>query len=343
LQKVKSQQHIPTHKNIRHIAGGAHCSAEPEQVARAGFDYVACGEGEQLLVQLCHALLDNDTHPKIRGLCYINANNEFVYQGRATIESLDAYPAGSEKQRKFGPIEITRGCIYACKFCQTPYVNKARFRHRSISQCLSFAAQMYAAGLRDFRFISPSSLSYGSYDESVNLSALDALLGGMRMSLGRDARLFFGSFPSEVRPEHISVEVLKLLKNYVDNTNLIIGAQSGSNSVLQACKRGHGVEQVKQACALCLDQGFIPNIDFLLGLPGETEIDRHLSLDLAESLANQGAKIHLHSFMPLPGTPYANHSPSMFEPSSLQRLNNLCSSGKAYGQWQKQQRLAKQT
>lgn len=339
LQTVKASV---SHERIRHIAGGVHCSAEPEQVARAGFDYVACGEGEQLLVQLCQALLQGEYFPELRGLAYLSSNNEFVYQGRAMIDSLDDYSPGSEKHRKFGPIEITRGCIYACKFCQTPYVNKARFRHRAIDQCLSFAAIMYNAGLRDFRFISPSSLSYGSTDESVNFSALDALLGGMRISLGRDARIFYGSFPSEVRPEHISPELLKLLRQYVDNDNLIIGAQSGSLDVLQSCKRGHDVDQVRQACALCLDYGFTPNIDFLLGLPGENEHDRQLSINLAETLAKDGAKIHLHSFMPLPGTPYAHQQPAEFEQSTLDRLNKLCSSGKAYGQWQKQQRIAKQ-
>ena len=29
-------------------------------------------------------------------------------------------------------LEITRGCVYACSFCQTPFMFKARFRHRSV-------------------------------------------------------------------------------------------------------------------------------------------------------------------------------------------------------------------
>jgi hypothetical protein len=36
---------------------------------------------------------------------------------------LDRYPPHCAKYRKFGPVEITRGCIYACKFYQTPFVN----------------------------------------------------------------------------------------------------------------------------------------------------------------------------------------------------------------------------
>ena len=341
LELIRSQ--TDNKGSILHVAGGVHCSAMPESALRAGFDYVACGEGEELIVQLLAALKQGDRRPRIRGLSYLDNDGQMVNQGRAQITNLDDYPPGSVRYRKFGPIEITRGCVYACKFCQTPYVNKARFRHREASHCVEFACRMYDHGLRDFRFISPTSLSYGSQDTRVNLVAIDDLLYGLRRRLGHDAKIYFGSFPSEVRPEHISADILKVLKQYVDNDNLIIGAQSGSNSVLDISRRGHDVDAVKVAADLCLQYGFKPHIDFLFGLPGETEFDRQLSLDFAEQLADIGAKIHLHSFMPLPGTPFAEKTPGRLEQSSLDRLNKLCSSGKAYGQWQKQARRSKES
>jgi len=336
LQRIK--QHTDNSSDILHMAGGVHCSAMPESTLRAGFDYVACGEGEDLIVQFVQALNEGNSQPQIRGLCYLDSEGRYVYQGRAIIESMDNYLPGSDKYKKFGPIEITRGCVYACKFCQTPYVNKARFRHRSVNHCVDFAKIMYQHGLRDFRFITPTALSYGAQNYEVNAEAIDALLSGIRRALGKDARLFFGSFPSEVRPEHVSGEILQLLKQYVDNDNLIIGAQSGSNQVLDSCGRGHHVEQVQRATELCLQHGFKPNVDFLFGLPEETEHDRQLSLDFAEQLSAMGAKIHLHSFMPLPGTPYAANAPSQLESTSVARLEKLCSAGKAYGQWQHQAR-----
>jgi len=334
LHRIKQQ--TANHSAIFHLAGGVHCSAMPESVLRGGFDYVACGEGEELLLQFVQALRHNDFYPAIRGLCYLDNEANFIYQGRAIIENLDPYPPGSSRYRKFGPIEITRGCVYACKFCQTPYVNKARFRHRSVENSVEFAKIMYQHGLRDFRFITPTSLSYGSDNHEVNLAAIEHLLRSMRQSLGDDAKLFFGSFPSEVRPEHVSDQALRLLKRYVDNDNLIIGAQSGSDAILDSCGRGHDVAQVRHATRLCLRHGFRPNIDFLFGLPGESERDRQLSLNLAEQLSDLGAKIHLHSFMPLPGTPYANTQAERLEQSTIDRINKLCSHGKAYGQWQAQ-------
>jgi radical SAM superfamily enzyme YgiQ (UPF0313 family) len=45
---------------------------------------------------------------------------------------LDDFPAFNAPAGKWNAIEITRGCVYACSFCQTPFMFKARFRHRSV-------------------------------------------------------------------------------------------------------------------------------------------------------------------------------------------------------------------
>ena len=41
--------------------------------------------------------------------------------------------------------------------------------------------------------------------------------------------IYFGTFPSEVRPEFICEESLSLLEHYCSNTKLHFGAQSGSD------------------------------------------------------------------------------------------------------------------
>lgn len=339
-RELQSLKHRPEFSRVLHVAGGPHASAEPEQVLQAGFDFAACGEGEQLITELCLSLsTGTPALGDIKGLCYRNGN-QILKNGRGFIPDLNAYLPGSAMHRKFGPIEITRGCIYACKFCQTPYVNKAKFRHRSVDSIVSFAATMRDHGLRDYRFISPSSLSYGSYDTEVNHDALEELLARMRDIIGPQRRLFFGTFPSEARPEHIDHNILEILKRHTDNDNIIIGAQSGSQTVLDNCSRGHRVDDVLRASRLCLEHGLRPHIDFLLGLPGEEDADRKASLKLAEKLSDMGAKIHLHSFMPLPGTPFRHSHPVELDAKSRNTLNRLSSSGKAYGQWQTQEKHA---
>jgi B12-binding domain/radical SAM domain protein len=326
---------------IIHIAGGVHATAEPLQTLNAGFDYVAIGEGEQIIVDMASAFTNHESLRNVKGLAYLE-NNNIAKNGKGDYIDLNDYPACAPRYRKFGPIEITRGCVYGCKFCQTPFINKAKFRHRSVDNIITAVTAMKANGMRDYRFISPTSLSYGSSDESVNLAAIEKLLSALRKTVGKDGRIFFGSFPSEVRPEHINEESLALLKRYIDNDNLIIGGQSGSEHVLQTSRRGHDVESIVRAVELSLQAGFIPNVDFLFGLPGETQADVQATMQLAETLTGMGAKIHNHTFMPLPGTPFSQQAPGDIDQSTQRQLVSLTSKGKAYGQWQQQMKIAKQ-
>jgi len=55
-----------------------------------------------------------------------------------------------------------------------------------------------------------------------------------------------------------------------------------------------------------------------------------------------GAKIHNHTFMPLPGTPFSQHAPGDIDKATQRQLVLLTSQGKAYGQWQQQMEIAKQ-
>ena len=65
-------------------------------------------------------------------------------------------------------------------------------------------------------------------------------------------RIFFGTFPSEVRPESVKEETLRITQELGDNDNLTMGAQSGSPKILASIRRGHTVEQVFDAVDLAL-------------------------------------------------------------------------------------------
>lgn len=327
--------------SIVHIAGGVHATAEPLQTLNAGFDFVAVGEGEQIITDIGTSLLNDRPLTDIQGIACLH-NNSIIKNGKGDYIDLNDYPACAPKYRKFGPIEITRGCVYGCKFCQTPFVNKAKFRHRNVENVIQAVSAMTANGMKDFRFITPTSLSYGSYDENVNLDAVENLLTAVRKTVGKQGRIFFGSFPSEIRPEHVSKESLALLKRFVDNDNIIIGGQSGSDSVLEASNRGHDVQSIVRAVELAVQADFVPNVDFLFGLPGETQTDVTATMQLAEKLTKLGAKIHNHTFMPLPGTPFRKQMPGEIDKTTQRQLVKLTSQGKAYGKWKKQMDIAKQ-
>ncbi|MEZ4301077.1 MAG: TIGR04013 family B12-binding domain/radical SAM domain-containing protein [Polyangiaceae bacterium] len=318
-----------------HIAGGVHATAEPRQTLEAGFDLVALGEGEATLVELFLALLDGRDPRRLRGIAHM-AGGSFVSNGPGERRPLDDFPGCNLREGKWNPIEITRGCVYACSFCQTPYMFKARFRHRSPANVAEHTAALRRDGARYMRFISPTSLSYGSDDTSVNLAAVEELLARVREEIGPDGKVYFGTFPSEVRPEHVSVEALALLARYADNRSLVIGGQSGSPRMLAETRRGHGVSEIERAVRLCVEAGFRPDVDLLLGLPGETEDDRRMSMDLSRRLAAMGARMHSHAFMPLPGTPLRARAPSEIDEASALEMARMESDGAMYGQWRRQ-------
>lgn len=322
------------------LAGGVHATAEPEATLRAGFDFAAVGEGERTFTEVLERLVEGTPLHGIRGLAWLDGARA-VLPPRAEPVALDDWPPFAVQNRKLGAIEVTRGCIYACRFCQTPFMNRAVFRHRSVDNVARWVSELRAAGKRDVRFITPTSMSYGSSDGSVNLAAVEALLARCREAIGPDGRLFYGTFPSEIRPEHVSPEALALLRRYVANDNVIIGGQSGSNRVLDQTHRGHDVASVVRAVRIADESGFVPHVDFILGLPSETEEEMLATVALMHELTELGAKVHSHTFMPLPGTPYRDASPGHPSAQVLRQLEVLASRGRLYGQWKRQQELAR--
>jgi B12-binding domain/radical SAM domain protein len=321
---------------VLHVAGGVHATAEPEQTAAAGFDLVCVGEGEATIVEVVSALAEGRDPRAVRGIAHLGAEGRLVSVGSGERRELDAFPGFNARYRKLNPLEITRGCIYACSFCQTPFMFKARFRHRSLANVREQMLLLRELGSKYVRFVTPTSLSYGSSDETVNLAAVEALLATVREIMGPEGRVYFGTFPSEVRPEHVSAEALAVLARYVDNRSLIIGGQSGSDRVLRATHRGHDAAAVERAVRLCVEAGFRPDVDFLFGMPEEQEEDRLASIALAERLVALGAKIHNHAFLPLPGTPLKNAEPAPMEPRVVRALGRLEARGGMYGTWREQ-------
>ncbi|MFG1618432.1 TIGR04013 family B12-binding domain/radical SAM domain-containing protein [Nonomuraea wenchangensis] len=316
-----------------HIAGGVHATAEPQQVIDAGWDLAGIGEGESTIIALVRALREDAPLTTVPGLAVRDADGVALRTRPAPQLPLDAFPSFVGRN---GPIEITRGCRYTCRFCQTPFMFGGQFRHRSVASVREHVRSMVERGLKDIRFITPTSLSYGSPGPDADLGPVEELLAGVKEELPPHGRVFFGSFPSEVRPEHVTPEAMRLLKRYVANDNLIIGAQSGSDKVLAASGRGHDTSPVRDAVRIAVEHGFRPNVDFIFGMPGEDESDQAASLRLAADLAELGARIHTHTFMPLPGTPWRDAEPAFIPLTTMRELDRLAQRGDAYGHWRKQ-------
>ncbi|MEZ4631657.1 MAG: TIGR04013 family B12-binding domain/radical SAM domain-containing protein [Deinococcales bacterium] len=325
--------------NVLLIAGGPHPSGDPLGTLEMGIDVVVVGEGELSLPQLLEHYFSGKDYRQVLGLSYLQAA-KYHFSGRPKPIDLSDYPPFALKHRRFAPIEIGRGCPWACSFCQTPFLMGGRMRYRSVESTVHYATLAKQAGLRDLRFITPVAFAYGSEDgRTVNLAAIEALLEPLSHIYGKE-HLFFGSFPSEVRPESVSDEALSLVKRYCANDNIIIGAQSGSERMLKAMHRGHGVAEVIEATKLIIGHGMTANVDFIFGMPGEAAEDIAASLALMDKLTQMGARVHSHTFMPLVGTPMSQQKPGVVDESTRNMLENLRSQGLEYGHWKMQEQIA---
>lgn len=330
------------HSPVVWMAGGPHPTADPEGTLRIGFDIAVRGEGETTLLDLLKTLAVGGDATGIPGAVVRGPSGEIHPTGRREPIDLDAFPPFPLWRRRIvGPIEITRGCPFVCAYCQTSYLQGTRPRHRSIETINRYAGVIRQRGLRDVRVVTPNAFSYGSPDgKTLNLPALESLLATLRQTLGVEGRLYFGSFPSEVRPEHVNPATVELVTRYANNDNLVIGAQSGSERVLGLCRRGHTVADVFSAVSCTLAAGLKPQVDFIFGLPGETLDDMKRTIEVIQELAAMGVLIHAHTFMPLPQTGFAGEPPGRIHGRLRLVIKELIRNGSLHGIWHKQERVA---
>ncbi|MGC8811431.1 MAG: TIGR04013 family B12-binding domain/radical SAM domain-containing protein [bacterium] len=310
------------------IAGGPHPTADPQGTLKLGFDFVFLGEAEETWPEFVEKFFAG------------RLPAEKIISPRNKKGCVPSFPPFFSEDNFFAPLEITRGCPYGCTFCQTPRIFGNYPRHRNLDNLTQQLQKAAAFGYQRCSFISPNALAYGAKDDiQPNLSALRELFTACQEA--GYTKINFGSFPSEVRPDWVSKEVLELIKKFCHNRTIVLGGQSGSNALLQKLHRGHTAESALEAVKLIYQAGFLPHVDFIFGFPEESSSDRLLSLNLATRMIEEyGAKIHAHSFLPLPGTPLFYKEPSLIDEQTKNTLIAWEKKKKLDGWWKEQEVLA---
>jgi B12-binding domain/radical SAM domain protein len=320
-------------------AGGSHPTAAPEHTISLGFDIVGRGEGEIIIAKIVEIIQAEKSWIEIPGITF--NDDGFIQQtiNPPRIE-LDNFIPYSHDPPIHPPIEIMRGCSFGCKFCQTPRVlRKVRYRSiEKIDQIVAYYVDRFKFRSKiDIRFIAPNSLEYGSLDHrKPNLEALWNLVNTVKKY---SVRMFLGSFPSEIRPEFVTPETVEILQQS-DSNKVAIGAQSGSDSMLTKMARGHSLENINSAVDFLLAGNLIPQLDFILGNPLETEDEQMETINLCKKLILKGCGIRLHYFMPLPGTPWGNAPPSPLSQRVLKEANEMLKNPLVDGSFSQQMAIA---
>lgn len=306
------------------VAGGAHPSGAPDDTLSLGFDTVVVGEGERSLAAVMADVEEGRQPPAL-------------LRAAGPPLDLDALSSFAPDLGLFAPIELGRGCPHRCLYCQTPAIHGGIMRQRSLEAALAHVDTALRHGKRRTWFLIPDAFAWGSPGGAGPADPVlcERLLRGCR-ERGME-QVFWGSFPGEVRPEHVSGPLLDLVLRHCANRVVVIGAQSGSDRVLARVRRGHDAAAVRRAASLIHGAGLTPIVDFIVGLPGEERADREATFRLVDELVEgAGARIRFHSFMPLPGTALAGATPAPVEDEFLERMRVLTGRGHAEGYWSRQ-------
>jgi len=304
------------------LAGGSHPSGDPQGCINIGFDFVFTGEGEVNFWNF----FSKELWKEARGRVF-NSVTPCVFN--------DYIPV-SKWLRVCSPLEIMRGCFYRCKYCQTSSIYPLTPRYRDINSVCKYIELIQRQGFNRVDFLAPDGFSYGKKNkQDNNYKKLEELLKSA--SLEGKFPIKLGFFPSELRVDNISEDLLLLIKKYCNNKKVHIGAQSGSEEVLRRANRGHGVKEILTALELIYNLGFIPFVDFMIGLPEESYSERKETFKLIEFLQKKySAFIQLHYFMPLPGTVWSTKAPSKLLKEEEKEIVKLTLGGQIKGYWKEQ-------
>ena len=122
--------------------GGPHSTFLPDE-SLGHADYVIRGEGEETLVELLDHLNNNKPLNSIKGLSYINSNDEIIHNTkRELIQDLNDSPIPDfNLVYKWGkatvvPVATSRGCPFGCKFCSVIPMFGRKYRHKTVDRVL---------------------------------------------------------------------------------------------------------------------------------------------------------------------------------------------------------------
>ncbi|MFA6034049.1 MAG: TIGR04013 family B12-binding domain/radical SAM domain-containing protein [Myxococcota bacterium] len=300
------------------VAGGAHPTGDPESMFRLGFDLVFSGRAERSFRTFTRAVLDGATP----GPGMVHEEEDPDWPGTLYISDVDGF---------FPVLELQRGCRNRCRFCQAPRLGAGPVAYRPLDTVREYLHRLKGRGISRIYFLTPSAFDYAPPGHTPE-SGVGALL-----RLCRDSGMRFveyGIFPSEVRPAAVTAPFFDLLARHGSNRRVVIGAQSFSPRMLRVSQRGHTVRSIESTVKAASEKGFRAYVDVMFGMPGETAEDRRMTLEAMESLFfSHGARMQLHHYVPLAGTPWYHDDPEPIDDRCTGRIAWMERAGMTRGWW----------
>ncbi len=319
------------------FAGGTSC-VNPEPMADF-FDLCAIGEGEELDVEILKLLrkAKNEGWDKPRFLrecakipgVYVPSLYRPEYRGDGTLKGVTVLGGAPEKVTKrivedldaaFYPakaivpsteivhdrvvLELFRGCVRGCRFCQAGFAYRPVRRHST-----EFLLEKAKAALENsgYEEITLSSLSTSDFKGLAELA--DGLLEWC------EPRKISLSLPS-LRADNFSMGLMERVQK-VRKSGLTFAPEAGSQRLRDVINKNVTEQALLDSCRVAFEGGWNRlKLYFMLGLPTETDEDVTAIARLAEKVLRvwresasnraRGVKITVSTsmFVPKPHTPF---------------------------------------
>ena len=274
-----------------------------EKYFEHGVDYVIRGEGEETLSELLIALENKKSVESILGLAYQNENKTTVNATRPVLRQLDTLPPLAwdlidiEPYRKIWldkhgyfslNIATTRGCPYKCNWCAKPIYGN-RYNSRSPKKVVDEI---------EYLLIKFNPTHFWMCDDIFGLKP--GWIKEFKKEVGKRNLDFKYKIQSRVDLLLEEDTIDSLVDSGIET--IWVGAESGSQKILDAMDKGTQVEQIYTATRLLKSKGVKAAFFLQFGYPGETQHDIDLTLEMVLELMPD--EIGISVSYPLPGTKF---------------------------------------
>ncbi|WP_411767167.1 B12-binding domain-containing radical SAM protein [Winogradskyella sp. A3E31] len=255
------------------ILGGPDITYNCENYLKTGADFLVIGEGEQTTLELYNTLINKEDYSSVNGIAYLENEkvvktppsqkikdlSELPFPNRAAIpveKYLDTWKTNHGMSSM--TVSTQRGCPYTCKWCSTAVYGQSYRRRPAdlVAKELGLLKENYnpdSVWFVDDVFTVSHKWIKSFYEE---VTKQDAII----------------PFECITRAERLNDEILQLLKE-AGCYRIWIGAESGSQKILDAMDRRVEVDVVKEAIQKTTNLGIETGTFIMVGYPGEDEKD----------------------------------------------------------------------
>ncbi len=289
------------------VLGVIGCMAEREKeglFAKAPHVDLLCGPGElDRLPRLIDEVVER--HAQVAALAGSVSRRTEVLQRALEYDSLEALDLSRAPTYDAGVLQsyirVQRGCDKFCTYCVVPFTRGPE-RSRPASHIVAEARALAQRGCREVTLLGQTVNSY-VHQEDGRPVTFARLLERVHEVEGIDRIRFVTSFPADW-----DEDIFRVMRDCPRvMPYLHIPAQSGSDRILKAMRRGYGAADYLRLMDTA--RRYLPEValagDFIVGFSGETDDDFRASVELARRVAYQS--LFVFKYSPRPGTAADRH------------------------------------